>query len=113
MGLGDNSDGELGIGLQNVRHGKTRMGNLDGLNDQVRWNQKFLNSQLLGGLVCFLSFGMFWAWGFNMTAPVKYGVTALTIGMLFLYLAIKVLQRKRLADLRDQQLEKFRENKHK
>lgn len=109
--MGDTSDVELGIGLGDVKNGKTRMEGLDGLNDQINWNREYMSHRLLHGFFGFLIIIPAWVWIFDMPVELKYGLVGISVAFFGIYFFLKIRHSINVKTTRDRQLEAYRKSK--
>lgn len=109
----DTSDGELGIGLGDIKNGKTRLEEHDGLNKQIQFNKKYINTRLNGSLFALLFTVFLWSWAFDMSQMVKYATASLLLFFTFLYSFIYIKNKRKLEILRSEQMVEHRSKNEK
>lgn len=96
------------IGLQDVKNGKKRLENLDGLNDQIRWNRDHLNGRIKAIFCTLLTFSVAFSWVTGMPILFKYGVTLFVFASLVIYFLLKFIRHKKQSKLRSEHINELR-----
>jgi len=109
----DSSDGELGIGLGDIRNGKTRLEEHDGLNKQIKFNRDYMSVRNIASYYCFLALSIIWSWSFGMPSIIKYSFAGIAAFSLIVHLALHLSTKKNTNKKREQQLTEYRNEKEK
>ena len=96
------------IGLQDVKNGKRRLENLDGLNDQIRWNRDHLNGRIKAIFCTLLAFSVAFSWVTGMPILFKYSVTLFVFASLVIYFLLKFIRHKKQSKLRSEHINELR-----
>lgn len=96
--------GDLGVGLRDISSAKERLVKANGLQEQIDFNQRQLNTRLLAGYFVLLIISVLTAWITWMPELIRFGFLLLFVTSLAALLFMQRLKKHQLGKLREQQL---------
>lgn len=108
MGAGGEGNHELGIGLRDIDNSGRRRSCEDQYSSHSTWSKKYMDERIIGigSSVVFILICIVWL--IDVPDDFRYGVSGVSILFFILVVGLKVLQRKRLNSIRNQQLKEYR-----